>query len=242
MTAPSSTSQQNAIVFDAVSQKYGTKLVIRDLSFSVPAKESLMVRGPSGVGKTSLLRLIAGLERPVSGTISLFGKTVSTSKTVIPPERRSVGMVFQDYALFPHLSVEGNVGFGLSHLKSSNRKDAVYEILALCRIVELAARFPHELSGGQQQRVAIARALAPKPKVLLLDEPFSNLDSSLRDDLRSELFSLTSKSDITTVYVTHEGREAEGFAKHVLVLGSADSPNPEGSGSLISLLENSTRS
>ena len=178
-----------------------------------------MVRGPSGVGKTSLLRLIAGLERPHAGSIALFGETVSTPKKVMPPEERNVGMVFQDYALFPHLTVHGNVGFGLNKLRSGAKSKATADALALCQISDLAERFPHELSGGQQQRVAIARALAPNPRILLLDEPFSNLDASLRDQLRNELFIITKKNNITVIYVTHEAQEIEHSADQTIALG-----------------------
>ncbi len=208
-----------AITFDTVSQNYGSKPVLSNFSLTVNSGALVMVRGPSGVGKTSLLRLIAGLEKPISGSIALFGETVSTANKVVPPEQRFVGMVFQDYALFPHLSVKQNVSFGLSKLNSNERIDAVDKVLKLCQISELSERYPHELSGGQQQRVAIARALAPNPKILLLDEPFSNLDASLRDQLRSELFKITKKDGITVVYVTHEGQEAEHFADQLLVLG-----------------------
>jgi iron(III) transport system ATP-binding protein len=208
-----------AITFHTVSQKYGSKSVIDNLSVNINAGDLVMVRGPSGVGKTSLLRLIAGLERPVSGSITLFGETVSTPRKIMPPEQRSVGMVFQDYALFPHLSVQKNIDFGLSRLSATERAKAVDNVLSLCQISELAERFPHELSGGQQQRVAIARALAPKPRILLLDEPFSNLDVTLRDQLRRELFQITKEEGITVIYVTHEGQDAEQFVNQHLVLG-----------------------
>jgi iron(III) transport system ATP-binding protein len=214
-----SLAKKVAITFDTVSQNYGSKSVLTKLSLSVNTGALVMVRGPSGVGKTSLLRLIAGLEKPISGSISLFGETVSTAQKVLPPEQRFVGMVFQDYALFPHLSVKQNVSFGLAKLSSSEQEDAVNKVLNLCQISELAERFPHELSGGQQQRAAIARALAPKPNILLLDEPFSNLDSSLRDQLRSELFKLTNKSGMTVVYVTHESHDVEHCADQIITLG-----------------------
>ena len=212
--------QNFAITFDGVSQHYGSKPVISNLSLNVLSGSLVMVRGPSGVGKTSLLRLIAGLERPAAGAIDLFGRTVSTPKKVLPPEQRSVGMVFQDYALFPHLTVKNNVGFGLCNVSTTERAMAVADVLAVCQISELAERFPHELSGGQQQRVAIARALAPKPKILLLDEPFSNLDANLRDSLRTELFKITKKYGITVVYVTHEGHDADHYADQLIVLNS----------------------
>ncbi len=211
-------SPDAAIVFSNVEFRHGQKVILRDLSCSVAAGAHLLLRGPSGVGKTSLLRLIAGLDRPSCGDIWLFGRHVAGDKSFLRPELRGVGLVFQDFALFPHLSVAGNVAFGLRSLRASDRQASVLETLRLCRIEELANRFPHELSGGQQQRVAIARALAPQPKILLLDEPFSNLDGELRESLRLDIDRLTKQFGMTVVYATHEGREAEASATQTLVL------------------------
>lgn len=164
--------------------------------------------GPSGCGKTTLLRAVAGLERCESGRIALGGELVSGPGVHVPPEQRRVGMVFQDYALFPHLDVEGNVAFGLAGLGRSERRARVQEALQLVGLAGLGARYPHELSGGQQQRVALARALAPRPRLLLLDEPFSNLDVDLRERLAHEVRAIIKAAGITTLFVTHDQLEA----------------------------------
>ena len=153
---------------------------VRDVSLEVAEGEILALVGASGSGKTTLLRMIAGLEVPTSGTIAIAGRTVCDGRSFTPPERRGASLVFQDYALFPHLDVTRNVAYGLRRLGRRERKERVREVLALVGLEELADRYPHELSGGQQQRVALARALAPRPEVLLLDEPFSNLDRVLK--------------------------------------------------------------
>ena len=174
--------------------------------------------GESGSGKTPLARLIAGLEVPDSGEIILDGETVSNSSTFIVPQERQVGMVFQDYALFPHMTVLKNVGYGLPNTSEKNQR--VLEMLALVNLQDLGHRYPHQLSGGQQQRVALARALAAEPKLLLLDEPFSNLDASLKRHLRSEVFQIIRKSNVTAIFLTHDTQDAMAVSDTVIVLQS----------------------
>ncbi|GAB4398165.1 MAG: ABC transporter ATP-binding protein [Rhodoferax sp.] len=164
--------------------------------------------GPSGCGKTSLLRCIAGLEPPSAGHIWLAGQCLSDTRRCVPPERRQMGMVFQDYALFPHLSIAQNVAFGLHDWPRAKREARVQSVLALVGLEDQGARYPHELSGGQQQRVALARALAPEPRLLLLDEPFSNLDVELRERLAHELRQILKAAQITALFVTHDQFEA----------------------------------
>ena len=164
--------------------------------------------GPSGCGKTTLLRAVAGLEHVTSGQIKLGGDVVSDADRHVPPEKRRIGMVFQDYALFPHLDVGRNVAFGLQHLPTAERSSRVTEVLALVGLDGLQARYPHELSGGQQQRVALARALAPQPRLLLLDEPFSNLDVDLRERLAHEVRAILKAAGATALFVTHDQLEA----------------------------------
>lgn len=193
---------------------------MRDLSLQVEPGESVALLGPSGCGKTTLLRLVAGLERPLAGTIQLGNRFVSgppgRDGTWVAPESRRVGMVFQDWALFPHLTVGRNVGYGLERSKRTPAR--VAEALDLVGLSGFAERMPSTLSGGQQQRVALARALAPRPSVLLLDEPFSNLDSSLREDVRSEVRRLLIELGITAVFVTHDQDEAFVVGDRVGVL------------------------
>ena len=193
---------------------------MQDLSLHVEPGESVALLGPSGCGKTTLLRLIAGLERPLAGTIQLGDRFVSGPSgrggTWVAPESRRVGMVFQDWALFPHLTVGRNVGYGLERSKRTSGRIA--EALDLVGLGGFAERMPATLSGGQQQRVALARALAPRPGVLLLDEPFSNLDSSLREDVRSEVRRLLIELGITAVFVTHDQDEAFVVGDRVGVL------------------------
>ena len=193
---------------------------VRDLSLRVEPGESVALLGPSGCGKTTLLRLIAGLERPLAGTIQLGDRFVAgppgRGGAWVAPESRRVGMVFQDWALFPHLTVGRNVGYGLE--RSAQAPGRIAEALGLVGLSGFAERMPSTLSGGQQQRVALARALAPRPGVLLLDEPFSNLDSSLREDVRSEVRRLLIELGITAVFVTHDQDEAFVVGDRVGVL------------------------
>jgi iron(III) transport system ATP-binding protein len=188
------------------------------ISLGVQRGEILALVGPSGSGKTTLLRLIAGFEQPDAGSITIAGDLVADARVCVPPEARGVGIVFQDYALFPHLTVEANVAFGLHALDAERRRTRVAELLALVGLPTLARRYPHELSGGQQQLVAVARALAPAPAVLLLDEPFSNLDADLRGHMREHVHRILKSTGTTAVFVTHGQDEAFAIADRVGVL------------------------
>jgi iron(III) transport system ATP-binding protein len=189
------------------------------LTFSLGAGRILALLGPSGCGKTTTLRLIAGFEAPDEGQIAIGSRVVARARDAgVPPEERSVGVVFQDYALFPHLTVEANVAFGVSRLPRAERRARVLRMLELVGLHELAGRYPHELSGGQQQRVAVARALAPEPALLLLDEPFSNLDADLRAQMRDEVQKILRATGTTAVFVTHDQEEAFTIADEVGVL------------------------
>jgi iron(III) transport system ATP-binding protein len=181
---------------------------VNDVSFGLAAGEIGVLIGPSGCGKTTLLRAVAGLEPVSGGEIRLSGEVVSAVERNVAPEERRIGMVFQDYALFPHLDVGHNVGFGIHGLPRAERARRVAEVLALVGLEGIERRFPHELSGGQQQRVALARALAPRPKLLLLDEPFSNLDVDLRERLAHEVRGILKAAQATALFVTHDQLEA----------------------------------
>lgn len=195
---------------------YGSTQVLQDVDLDVIAGETMSLLGPSGCGKTTLLRCIAGLERPTAGTIAIGDNTVSGPGTWTSPDKRGVGMVFQHSALFPHLDVARNVGFGLGRSgQTSGRVDEMLDLVGLCG---LGSRMPSELSGGQQQRVALARALAPSPRVLLLDEPFSSLDASLRAALRTEIRSVLDEVGVTALFVTHDQDEAFVMGDRVAVL------------------------
>ena len=191
---------------------------IRDISFSAREGEILCLLGPSGCGKTTILRAIAGFEPVRSGEIFLSGRRVSSSSEMIPTEERRVGMVFQEYALFPHLRVTDNIAFGLHHLSRAERTRQVQEMLRLTGLEGLERRYPHELSGGQQQRVALSRALVRNPVVLLLDEPFSNLDPDMASRMRQELHGLLRRMKTTTILVTHDHDEAFAMADRIAVL------------------------
>lgn len=191
---------------------------IRDISFSAREGEILCLLGPSGCGKTTVLRAIAGFEPVRSGEIFLSGRLVSSSSEMIPTEERRVGMVFQEYALFPHLRVADNIAFGLHRLSRAERTRQVQEMLSLTGLEGLERRYPHELSGGQQQRVALSRALVQNPVVLLLDEPFSNLDPDMASRMRQELHALLRRMKTTTILVTHDHDEAFAMADRIAVL------------------------
>jgi iron(III) transport system ATP-binding protein len=181
---------------------------VSNVSFGLHAGDIGVLIGPSGCGKTTLLRAVAGLEPVTGGDIKLSGQVVSSASINVAPEARRIGMVFQDYALFPHLNVGRNVGFGIHHLPKAQRPARVAEVLELVGLSGIEERFPHELSGGQQQRVALARALAPKPQLLLLDEPFSNLDVDLRERLAHEVRTILKAAKATALFVTHDQLEA----------------------------------
>ena len=195
-----------------------TRPAVDGVSFGLRAGEIGVLIGPSGCGKTTLLRAVAGLERAHAGTIRLAQEIVSSATMHVPPEKRRIGMVFQDFALFPHLNVAGNVAFGLSHLSASERDSRVGEVLDLVGLGTACKRFPHELSGGQQQRVALARALAPKPRLLLLDEPFSNLDVDLRERLAHEVRGILKAAGATALFVTHDQLEAFAIGDRIGVM------------------------
>ena len=192
--------------------------VVRDVSLQLAPGDIACLLGPSGCGKTTLLRAIAGFAPLQAGRIAIMGRDVSGAGVQVPTEQRNVGMVFQDYALFSHLTVQGNIGFGLHGLAASAAQARVQEMLHMVGLQSLAQRYVHELSGGQQQRVALARALAPKPQLLLLDEPFSNLDVSLREHLAREVRALLKATGTTAVLVTHDQQEAFAVADYVAVL------------------------
>ncbi len=200
--------------------KAGLQVVVDGLSLSLQAGEIGCLLGASGCGKTTVLRTVAGFEPIHAGRIMLDGETLASAGVMVPPEQRRVGMMFQDYALFPHLDVAGNVGFGLSRQSRAERNRRVAEVLALVGLGDCAARFPHELSGGQQQRVALARALAPAPALLLLDEPFSNLDVGTREHLAVELRDILKRTGTTVLLVTHDQAEAFAMADRIGVMRS----------------------
>ena len=190
----------------------------KDVSFSLKDGEIGCLLGPSGCGKTTVLRAIAGFEPLQSGYIALNGQTLSSPENIVPAETRHMGMMFQDYALFPHLTVQDNVGFGLRHLSKATRKQRVDELLNLVGLAGHQSRYPHELSGGQQQRVALARSLAPEPSLLLLDEPFSNLDVDTRERLAFELRDILKQTGHTALLVTHNHDEAFALGDQIGVM------------------------
>ena len=197
---------------------YDDLQVLNQVSFKLEPGEIGCILGPSGCGKSTVLRTIAGFEAAWSGRILIDNVEVSTSGYSLPPERRNIGMVFQDFALFPHLSVEDNVRFGLHRLGRREQQRRVQEMLAIVGMIAYAQAYPHQLSGGQQQRVALARALAPRPSILLLDEPFSNMDVELREQLAREVRNILKQENNTAVLVTHDQHEAFAMADRICVM------------------------
>jgi iron(III) transport system ATP-binding protein len=204
--------------FTAVSHAYGERTVIDQMSFSLQNGEIGCLLGGSGCGKTTVLRCIAGFEALARGELSLGGRVLANASMAVPAHQREIGMVFQDYALFPHLTVARNIAFGLSALARSERKARVGAMLELVGLASYAKSYPHELSGGQQQRVALARALATKPRLLLLDEPFSNLDVDLRERLSREVREILKHEGVSAILVTHDQHEAFAVADKVGVM------------------------
>lgn len=191
---------------------------IKDFSLDIEQGEIVSILGDSGSGKSTILRLIAGLEIPNHGSIMVNGTTVVNDVHFTPPEKRGVGMVFQDYALFPHMTVANNIKFGLKKMSRKDKEERIEEMLELINLKGFNHRYPYELSGGQQQRVALARALAPKPSLLILDEPFSNLDATLQEKIRDELRMILKQTGITSIFVTHDHADAQALADRIVYI------------------------
>ncbi len=199
-----------------LSKRFGEVRAVDGVNLSLHEGQFLALLGPSGCGKTTTLRLLAGFESPDQGDVEIAGKIVNAANVHVPPEQRSIGMVFQEYALFPHMSVIDNIAYGIS--KRADKKQRVTEVLDLVGLAAMGRRMPHELSGGQQQRVAVARALAPNPTLILLDEPFSNLDAGLRGQVRAEVRRILRRAKATVIFVTHDQEEALSLADDVAVM------------------------
>lgn len=214
------TATATAISISSMSKNFGEKQALDDVSLDIEPGTFLVLLGPSGSGKTTLLRCLAGIERPTSGTVSMDGVTVVGPKTFVPPERRGLAMVFQDYALWPHLSVRKNVAYPLANspLTKGERSKRCDDLLDRVGIAHLTDRYPNQLSGGEQQRVALARALAAQVGLILFDEPLSNLDADRREQLRIEIATLTRESGATAIYITHDQSEAFALADKIGVL------------------------
>jgi iron(III) transport system ATP-binding protein len=210
----------SAIALEGLFKSYGAQPVVRGLTLEVRTGELVSLLGPSGCGKTTTLRMLAGLEHPDSGLIRIGGETVAGPGVRVPPEKRGLGMVFQSYAVWPHRSVEANVAYPLAlrRLPKAEISERVREALRWVRLEALATRMPHQLSGGQLQRVALARALVSGPRVLLLDEPLSNLDAALREELRAEIATLRVRLGTTMVFVTHDQAEALALSDRIAVM------------------------
>ena len=207
-----------ALTLTGIDHAYGSVPTLRDVSLDVHAEEILCLLGPSGCGKTTILRLAAGLEMPKRGTVHVGDRLVTGDGAFVPPEQRDVGLLFQDYALFPHLTIAGNIAFGLRKLPEREQAARVGEMLELTHLTGRGGSYPHTLSGGEQQRVALARALAPQPKVLLLDEPFSGLDTQLRQRVRDETLHVLKEVGAAVVLVTHDPEEALFMADRIALM------------------------
>lgn len=191
---------------------------ICDFNIDINKGEIVGILGESGSGKSTMLRIIAGLEEAYKGSITIGDKVVYNNDYFVEPEKRGIGMVFQDYALFPHMTVAKNIMFGLKKMNKADKEKRMIEMLELVNLVEYKDKYPHELSGGQQQRIAIARALSPNPNILLLDEPFSNLDANLQEKIRTELKEIIQKAKITCIFVTHDINDARALGDKAVIL------------------------
>jgi len=208
----------SSLILQGVSYHYNGTKVIHDLDLTVGKDEIVCLLGASGCGKTTTLKAIAGLIEAKQGSIFIDGKLVSDEQSFVSPEHRNIGMMFQDYALFPHLTVANNIAFGLSKMSKAQKQQRVDEMLKLVHLIGCADRFPHQLSGGQQQRVAIARALAYKPSLLLLDEPFSNIDTQVRFELIADIRRIIKATQVSAVFVSHSKEEAFAFSDTLAIM------------------------
>jgi iron(III) transport system ATP-binding protein len=216
LAAPAAPAQPAVVRVSSLYKSYGATPVLHGVDLEIERGTLTAVLGPSGSGKTTLLRVLAGFERADQGSVELGGRVVDDARRAVPPEKRRIGYVPQDGALFPHLTVRGNVGFGLT--RAQRRSGRIEELLALTELGDMADRYPHQLSGGQQQRVALARALAPAPDLVLLDEPFSALDAALRTSVRAEVLGILRATACTAILVTHDQDEALSMADRIAVL------------------------
>ena len=209
-----------SITINHVTKAFGDNVVLREFNETFHEGEFITLLGPSGCGKTTMLRIIAGFEKPTSGELYIDDQLVSGGKTFVPPEKRSIGMVFQSYAVWPHMSVFDNVAYPLTIKKTPKAeiRQSVERVLSIVHLSQYAERFPNQLSGGQQQRVALARALVAAPKLLLLDEPLSNLDAKLRESMRFEIKEIQRQLGITVVYVTHDQTEAMAMSDRIFLI------------------------
>ena len=210
--------KKNILSCRRIKKRFREVMAISNVDIDLKDGEIMSILGPSGCGKTTLLRIIAGLETPDSGKITLKENTLYENNLFVEPNLRGIGMVFQEYALFPHLTVKENVLFGIRSLSNKDQNRILEDILKLTRVEELESRYPSELSGGQQQRVALARTLATKPNILLMDEPFSNLDASLRTTVRTEVKEILKRSNTSTIFVTHDKEEAFSISDKVAIM------------------------
>lgn len=215
---PSPSPAVAALIVEQLNAGYQQQTVLQQFSIGINHGDIVCLLGPSGCGKTTALKAIAGLQPSHSGRIELFGRVVADGQHNVAPQQRNIGFIFQDYALFPHLSVADNVGYGLKSLNAEQQRQRINDVLKLVELSDYAKRFPHELSGGQQQRIALARALAPQPDLLLMDEPFSNIDSQVKRRMMTELRRLIKRSGVTAIFVTHAKDEAFVFADQTAVM------------------------